>query len=89
LSLSVALDLLQWPAMLATAVAAWAVGSSAPRRRQHGFWCFILSNVLWIAWGIAANAFAVELLQFVLAALNIRGAHRAEEATNPAGSEQR
>lgn len=82
MSLPLTLDLLQWPAMLATAVAAWAVGSSTPRRRQQGFWCFLVSNVLWIAWGYFAKAYAVVLLQFVLAALNIRGARRAEKAAD-------
>lgn len=72
------IDLLQWPAMAATAIAAWAVGSTTPLRRRWGFWLFLLSNVLWVAWGIGARAWAVVVLQFVLAALNIRGARKAE-----------
>ena len=45
------LDLVQWPAMVVTVVAAWLVASTSKRRRALGFWCFLLSNVLWIAWG--------------------------------------
>ena len=45
------LDLLQWPAMAATLLAAWLVGSQRKGRRELGFWVFIASNVLWIAWG--------------------------------------
>jgi len=33
-----------------------------------------LSNVLWVAWGWHAHAYALILLQFGLAALNISGA---------------
>lgn len=41
-------------------------------RRQLGFWCFLLSNVLWVAWGWHANAYALIALQFAPAAMNIR-----------------
>jgi hypothetical protein len=44
------LDLLQWPAMLVTVIAAWLIASQAKRSREFGFWCFLLSNVLWIIW---------------------------------------
>lgn len=64
--------------MLATAVAAWAVGSRKAARREHGFWLFLLSNVLWVVWGVGAGAWAVVVLQFVLAAINIRGARKAD-----------
>lgn len=71
------LDWLQWPAMLVTIVAAWFVASRSPRRRYVGFWLFILSNLLWIAWGIHAHAFALIVLQVALAFMNIRGQRRA------------
>ena len=45
------MSLLQWPAMAVTLVAAWLVASLHKRKRSWGFWCFIASNVLWIAWG--------------------------------------
>jgi hypothetical protein len=35
------LDLLQWPAMAVTVVAAWLVASRAPHKRAIGFWCFL------------------------------------------------
>ena len=72
------LDLLQWPAMVITVVAAWLVASTAKRRRAIGFWCFLLSNVLWIAWGWHTSAYALIVLQIALAALNIRGARKNE-----------
>jgi hypothetical protein len=72
------LDLVQWPAMLVTIVAAWLVASTRKRRRALGFWCFLLSNVLWIAWGWHTSAHALVVLQFALAALNIRGALKNE-----------
>jgi hypothetical protein len=66
-------DLLQWPAMLVTVAAAWFVASGKRRRRKLGFWLFLLSNLLWIAWGIYAQAFALVTLQLCLAIMNIRG----------------
>lgn len=65
--------LVQWPAMVATIVAAWLVASRHKRRRVIGFWVFIGSNILWIVWGWHASAYALIVLQFALAALNIRG----------------
>ena len=67
------LDLVQWPAMASTVVAAWLVASRHKRRRMIGFWVFIVSNLLWIVWGWHASAYALIALQFALAALNIRG----------------
>lgn len=70
------LDLLQWPAMIATIAAAWLVASKQTGRRNSGFWMFMFSNVLWIAWGVHASAPALVALQVGLAAMNIRGAIR-------------
>jgi len=67
------LDLVQWPAMLLTVVAAWLAASSSERRRETGFWCFLGSNVLWVLWGWHAGAWALIVLQFALAGMNIRG----------------
>lgn len=71
------LDLVQWPAMAVTVLAAWLVASTHKRRRAIGFWAFIVSNALWIVWGWHTSAWALLLLQFCLAALNIRGAVKA------------
>lgn len=73
-SWTVSLDLLQWPAMLVTVIAAWLVSSTRASRRNWGFWFFLASNVLWIAWGVHASAYALVLLQVCLALLNLRGA---------------
>lgn len=67
------LDWLQWPAMLVTVVAAWYVASGQRPRRKLGFWLFLLSNLLWIGWGIYARAYALVTLQVCLAGMNIRG----------------
>lgn len=75
------LDLVQWPAMIVTVIAAWLVASTAKRRRAFGFWCFLLSNVLWIVWGWHTSAHALVILQLALAALNIRGAWKNEPKT--------
>ncbi len=71
-----ALDGLQWPAMAATLVAAWLVGSQSKVRRNAGFWWFIASNVLWIVWGWHDRAYALIALQIGLFGLNVRGARK-------------
>ena len=67
------LNLIQWPAMVITVIAAWMVASQRKLKRNWGFWLFLLSNVLWIVWGFADHAYALIVLQVALAALNIRG----------------
>ena len=68
------IDWIQWPAMVVTVLAAWLVASQKKFKRNWGFWVFLLSNVLWIAWGLHDGAYALIVLQVGLAILNIRGA---------------
>ena len=70
------LDLLQLPAMLVTIAAAWLTASASSTRREWGFRVFLVSNVLWVAWGWHAQAYALIVLQFALAAMNFRGVRR-------------
>jgi hypothetical protein len=72
------LDLLQWPAMIVTVVAAYLVASRLAHKREVGFWWFLAGNVLWVAWGVHDRAWALVGLQFCLAALNIRGVYKNE-----------
>jgi len=73
------LDALQWPAMLVTIAASWLVGSTHAGRRRAGFWIFLLSNALWIAWGWHAQAYALVSLQVALALMNARGMTKADK----------
>jgi len=73
------LSFVQWPAMAATIIAAWFVASRHKHGRIIGFWVFVVSNVLWIVWGWHDGAHALIVLQFALAALNIRGVLKNEE----------
>lgn len=72
------LDAIQWPAMAVTLIAAWLVASRSAKRRAHGFWWFIASNVLWITWGWHDGAWALIALQVGLFTLNVRGAVKNE-----------
>jgi hypothetical protein len=74
------MDLIQWPAMVASVAAAWLVAPSRESRRNWGFWCFLLSNALWIAWGWHDRAWALVALQVALAALNVRGVRKSQPA---------
>lgn len=80
------LNAVQWPAMLVTLLASWLVASKSARRRAVGFWCFIGSNLLWVAWGWHAQAYALIALQVGLFLLNLRGARKADEASAQQGS---
>ncbi len=70
------LDWAQWPAMAITVGAAWLVASSSEARRKAGFYAYIASNALWVAWGWHTGAWALIALQFALFAMNIRGAKK-------------
>jgi len=80
------INLIQWPAMAITLIAAWLVASLHKRKRSWGFWCFIASNVLWVAWGWHAHAYALIVLQVGLFMLNLRGAHKNDPESTDAAS---
>lgn len=72
------INLVQWPAMAASIAAAFLVGSSEKKRRNVGFWVFLVSNFLWLAWAIPENAWALVTLQVALGAMNVRGMLKTE-----------
>lgn len=72
------LDFLQWPAMAVSLYAAFLIGSKKADKRIFGFWTFILSNVLWIVWGLHDEAWALIALQVALMAMNVRGIFKNE-----------
>lgn len=72
------LNLLQWPAMLVTLAASWLVASSHKGLRNAAFWIFLVSNALWVAWGVHASAWALIVLQLGLAVMNMRGAMKTD-----------
>lgn len=67
------IDLIQWPAMAVTVISAWFIGSQRAYRRMIAFWGFILSNTLWVAWRLHAEAYALIILECVLLGMNARG----------------
>lgn len=75
------IDNIQWPAMVVTVLAAWLIASQSKKKRRIGFWCFLLSNVLWMVWGWSSAAYALVVLQVALAILNVRGASKNEPAS--------
>ena len=66
--------------MAVTVLASWLVASDRESRRSKGFWVFLLSNAMWVAWGWHTHAYALIALQFCLATMNIRGARKADQA---------
>lgn len=67
------IEWLQWPAMAASLLAAWLVGSRTAARRFAGFWVFLFSNVLWVCWGWQDGAWALIFPAPCLALKNVRG----------------
>jgi hypothetical protein len=65
--------------MAATLFAAWLVASQRKARRNWGFWIYLVSNALWVAWGWHAQAWALVTLQFGLVVLNIRGVKKNDD----------
>lgn len=74
------LDLMQWPAMIASVAAAWLIASQQELRREIGFWIFLASNILWIVWGVHDQAWALVVLQVFLGGMNVRGIIKNERA---------
>jgi hypothetical protein len=77
------INALQWPAMIITLTAAWLVASQSKGKRTVGFWFFVGSNVLWIAWGVHASAYALIALQVGLFVLNLRGVRKNDPDKEP------
>jgi hypothetical protein len=64
--------------MAVNVLAVWLLTSQSKRKRHVGFSLSLISNVLWIIWGLHIQAFAVLVLQVALAALNIRGVRKTD-----------
>ncbi len=73
------IDYIQWPATLVTVLATGFVGSKNESTRRWGFYVFVLSNFLWIAWALYSRAYALIVLQVALFAMNVRGAYKSNE----------
>jgi len=82
--------------MAVTLCAAYLVGARHALRRTFGFYTFIVSNIMWIVWGVHDGAWALIALQAGLLAMNVRAIirnHKEAEAESrqeaegePAGS---
>jgi len=67
--------------MAVTIAASGLITSSELRRKNWGFWMFIASNVLWVVWGWQSGAYALVVMQFCLAAMNIRVAAKTDPSS--------
>lgn len=66
--------------MAVSLYAAFMIGSKHAGKRIFGFWAFILSNILWIIWGVHDEAWALIALQVALMAMNVRGIFKNESS---------
>ncbi len=74
------LNLLEWPAMAISLVAAYLLGSINPTKRIVAFVMLIIGNLMWIGWGWGNEAKALIALNVGLMVLNVRGVFKNEEA---------
>ncbi|MES2899284.1 MAG: hypothetical protein V4723_06110 [Pseudomonadota bacterium] len=74
------LNLLEWPAMAISLVAAYLLGSINPTKRIVAFVMLIVGNLMWIGWGWGNEAKALIALNVGLMVLNVRGVFKNEEA---------
>jgi hypothetical protein len=72
--------------MAVTVVSAWMVASQRTWKRNEGFWLFLLSNILWVIWGLHDRAYALIFLQLCLAGLNVRGVYKNRQPPSHSGS---
>ena len=70
---------LEWPAMAISLAAAWWMGSRKAQKRVVAFVMLIVGNLMWIAWGWGAQAWALMALNVGLMALNVRGIVKNED----------
>ena len=59
--------------MAVTLTAAWLVASTQKGRRHIGLGFFLVSNALWITWGVSDSAWPLVTLQACLVMTNVRG----------------
>jgi len=72
------LSLIQWRAMLVNILSVWLLTSRSKHKRHAGFVLSLVSNALWVVWGLHVQAFAVLGLQVALATLNFRGVKKTD-----------
>ena len=72
------LSLIQWPAMVVNILSVWLLTSRSKHKRHAGFVLYLVSNALWVVWGLHVQAFAVLGLQVALATLNFRGVKKTD-----------
>ena len=72
------LSLIQWPAMVVNILSVWLLTSQCRHKRHTGFVLSLVSNALWVVWGLHVQAFAVLGLQVALATLNFRGVKKTD-----------
>lgn len=72
--------LLEWPAMIISLLAAYLLGSQKAEKRVWAFWMLTAGNVMWIAWGWGADAWALIALNLGLMMLNLRAIRKNEDA---------
>lgn len=76
------LDVLQWPALAVTVAALWLVATDLSRR-PWGYSLALVASALWAAWAWHAGAWALAVLQVLLAGGALRGIARTRSRDEP------
>jgi hypothetical protein len=65
--------LLDWPAMATALVGSYLVGNTAVRSRRWGFSLYLVSNLLWITWGLITGTMALTIMSLAFCYTSGRG----------------
>jgi hypothetical protein len=76
------LDTIQYPAAVLSLAGAWLVADERRSRRHLGFGLWIISNLLWVAWGSSTLAWGLLATYIAYFITSVRGwASTGEEDT--------
>ena len=67
------MSLLEWSAAAIALAGAWALGYKAAPVRLLGWSCFLMSNVLFITWGVLIGAVGFTVMQLCFLLTSVRG----------------
>lgn len=63
----------EWIAAAWSVIGAWLVGSQDVHLRWFGFLLFLMSNLIWIGWGITIKAWPLVAMQCAFLVTSVRG----------------
>jgi hypothetical protein len=64
---------LDWPAMAMALIGSYLVGNTSIISRRRGFIIYLVSNALWITWGVATHNWPLAIMSLAFCYTSGRG----------------